>query len=117
MQEIVMPPASAGRESRTLRQSTVVAFKNPETFLPTVARIDIEDDNPARGAGANADVGLRIVVPPLINLLAVERGVFETMAGFRMFAGMFARCAAACAAPFGVNRIEWENKPPALCTP
>jgi excisionase family DNA binding protein len=111
----MVPPVATSFDARPWWQRPVVPFEIYEAFAPTMARIDVKNNNSALRAGTDADVGIRVFMPPRVNLLSVERGVFEPVLSLGVLSGVVASGIPAGTLSVAVNRIEREDKPPALC--
>jgi hypothetical protein len=82
-----MPPPTAGERLHGLRKLALGALELLKTLIPTVPRIDVEDDDATSSASRDADVCGRPLPPPTLDGLFVCGRVVQAMRCSRMLAG------------------------------
>ena len=84
-----------------------------ERPIPAMPRVHVDDHDAGFRSGRNADVGVRVFLPPAFDLLLVSRGVIHAVACSGMLAGVFALRVTATAFPVS-DAMKGEDSKPQL---
>jgi hypothetical protein len=85
MSNVDVKPARSRPNDPGVGQRTVPFEERGEAFVASVWRVDVDDDEAARSAGADGDVGVRPAGPPLAYSVLVGGGGLESSGHPGMF--------------------------------
>jgi hypothetical protein len=82
-EEIMRPPA-AGETNHRLGELAVLSFELIKGQITIIPWILIKDNEATGCTRRDRDIGIRMVGPPLIDLLGIRGGIFEAMLSERV---------------------------------
>src|SRR5438876_270995 len=83
--EVVVPATSARFHRHGMRQRLKFAHQLSECILATIARVDVEDSEPASFPGSDTDIRLGTRAPPPTDRFGIGGRVVVAMTRPRMF--------------------------------
>jgi hypothetical protein len=112
-EEVVKTAAASDREGRSGKFS-VLRLELLQALFAALVDVDVQHDEIGARTGDDSDIRMRPLSPPRLDPLEVRRGVLQSFARSRMFAGTRAVLALPARAPAGrVDAVDGKDVPAA----